>query len=193
MRCDTQSPDRRAAPVGTDIARTVGQMFPRPTPRRRVDRPLCASVPPFAVLAATAIAIVSGGCASAGGGGTLTPADYDATMTEICVATDARLDALPTPPEQIGASDWAGEVSRAFRAEASSASALTVDAEVRELHRSFVTTTQDLADQWSQLATALATDPDDIGSTDVEITALSLGRDDVATDLGLEACVRSER
>ena len=82
-------------------------------------------------------------------------------------------------------------MARAYRAEATAASNLVVDASVREAHRSYTVTTEDLVDRYDDLSAALSTAADDIGDITTAITELSLGRDDVAADLGLEACVRS--
>lgn len=116
---------------------------------------------------------------------------YVAGMSEICTATNARLDALPEPPEQISASNWAAEVARAFRAEAAAAGALVVDATVRSDHGTYTTTTDDLAAAYDDLAVAVGAGTDDIMSVTTEITELSLGRDDVAVRLDLDTCVRS--
>lgn len=143
------------------------------------------------VVGVSLVSVGLGACTSDGGDTALVGDSYMSEMTTICVSTDDRLAALPAPPEQISPTDWAAEVARAFRAESTAASNLTVDGDIRELHRSFTTTTADLADTYDDLSATLTTDPDGIGEINVEITELSLGRDDVATELGLDACVRS--
>lgn len=174
MRCD--APGRRPAPTVRRPRRTVG------------------AVPTTAGLLVATLVVVAAatGCSSDGdgSGGALGGDDYTAAMTDLCRRTDDRLDALPAPPEQISADDWATEVARALRAEQTAADALVVDAELRSDHGAYTTTTGDLAARYDDLAAALAAS-DDVTTLTTEITELSLGRDDTAAQLGLDACVRS--
>ena len=119
-----------------------------------------------------------------------TVADYVSAMHDICRSTDARLDAVGTPPDDINPGDWAREVGLAFRAESEAAGALIVASSVGEQHRRLVRTTTDLAQAFADLAGAIDTDGE-IATLNTEITELSLGRDDLAVEIGLPDCARS--
>lgn len=119
-----------------------------------------------------------------------TVADYVSAMHDICRSTDARLDALGTPPDDINPGDWAREVGLALRAEFESAGALIVVSSVGEQHRRLIRTTTDLSQAYSDLGDAIDTGAE-ISVLNTEITQLSLGRDDLAVELGLPECARS--
>ena len=126
-------------------------------------------------------------------GDRLSPALYTAQVDEICAATDAELAELPSPPEEISAVDWAGEVAGTLRDEADDLDDIRVGASRRDDHASFVENTVAQADQWDELAEALSgvDDPDvaaTIGDIRTEILELSLGRADLADELGLSGC-----
>ena len=140
----------------------------------------------------SAAILSAAGCASDGAGASpLSGERYIAAMGEICVDTDARLAALPEPPEAISAADWAAEVALALAAEAERAEELVVDQSIGSNHRTFVTTTNDIAASYRILSTTVVDDPEGVGVLTTEITEFSLGRDDVAAELGLTECVRS--
>ena len=154
------------------------------------------------VVALVVIALVLGstGCSSTTGDGgdddgtALTPALYTQAMSDICTTTTERLATLPVPPDEISRADWAGEVSRALRDEAAAFDRIEVGDERRTDHASIVANTEDQAEQWMALSVALApgaaTDTGDASIADLttEITELTLGRNDLADEMGLVGC-----
>lgn len=131
-------------------------------------------------------------CQSSGDDTAALTGDAYVTATEaICADTNERLDALPSPPDGISATDWADEVALAFGAESERTRDLLVDGEFRSTHLDFVTTTTELADRYRALSATITDDPDGIGAISTEITELTLGRNDLALELGLDGCVRS--
>ncbi len=111
-------------------------------------------------LIVVALVLGSVGCSSTSGNGddadALSPALYIQAMGDICDATTERLDALPTPPDEISRADWAGEVSRALRDEAAAFDEIDVGDDRRTDHASFVENTEGQAAGWMALGEALA-------------------------------------
>ena len=151
-----------------------------------------------AILITLAAVLVAGGCSTdddAGGPPPLTPALYTQSMSDICATTTGRLDALPTPPDEISRADWAGEVSHALRDEAAAFDAIDVGSSLRDDHGSLVANTEDQASQWSALGEALATDAETGTADDATISdlvtaigELTLGRNELAAQMGLSGC-----
>ena len=150
----------------------------------------------FLLAALLVIALVLGsvGCSSTSGSGdgdTLSPTLYTQAMSDICTDTTERLDALPDPPDEISRSDWAGEVSRALLAEAAAFDEIDVGDDRRTDHASFVENTEGQAASWMALGEALAAgapDADAVSELTTEISELTLGRNDLADDMGLTGC-----
>lgn len=139
------------------------------------------------------VLLVSSACQSSGSDATpLIDSAYVAATDAVCADTNGRLDALPAPPDGISATDWANEIALAFSAEAERTGDLLVDRSIRGTHLDFVTTTAELADRYRTLSETVVADPDGIGEISTEITELSLGRNDLAAELGLVECVRSD-
>jgi len=150
-------------------------------------------------LIVVALVLGSVGCSSTSGNGddpdALTPALYVQAMGDICDATTERLDALPTPPEEISRADWAGEVSRALRDEAAAFDEIDVGDDRRTDHASFVENTEGQAAGWMALGDALAdAEPDNvtISALTTDLTELTLGRNDLADEMGLAGCQARE-
>ncbi len=114
--------------------------------------------------------------------------------TDICAATDERLAELPAPGDGLAETDWAGEVSRVVETEADALGDVGTISDVRDDHRTFITNTRDQAAQWSLLSTAIASaDADGIDSARTEILELSLGRIELAEELGISGCRERSR
>lgn len=142
-------------------------------------------------LAFATLGIAASACTSSGSGSTALIGSAYVTATDlICADTNSRLDALPSPPDGISATDWADEVALAFSAESQRTGDLLVDSSIRGTHLDFVTTTSELADRYSTLSATITNDPDSIGAISTEVTELTLGRNDLAAELGLDDCVR---
>ena len=146
-------------------------------------------------LIVVALVLGSVGCSSTSGNGddadALSPALYVQTMGDICDATTDRLAALPTPPDEISRADWAGEVSRALRDEATAFDEINVGDDLRTDHASFVENTEGQAAGWVALGAALAEDEPDsatISELTTDITELTLGRNDLADEMQLAGC-----
>lgn len=146
-------------------------------------------------LIVVAMVLASTGCSTTTGasdddpGAPLEASFYPAAMSEVCATTDARLSALPSPPEQISNVDWAGEVASSLQAETDALDAVDEPGDLRAPHRDFVANTQDQATAWSSLSTALAND--DAAGIDLartEILELSRGRNALADELGALGC-----
>jgi hypothetical protein len=150
----------------------------------------------FVVVALLVVAMVlaSTGCTTNEGDDRaepLTDLTYPAALDEICAATASELDAVPDPPEQISRVDWAGEVSRVLDNEANRFDALRVTVDLREPHGSLVRTARAQAEQLALLGDVLdesTGDSTDIESISDEIRSLSLGREELATELGAPSC-----
>lgn len=148
----------------------------------------------LAVVALVVVAMVlaSTGCTTTDGDDAALASDtYPDAMTEICAATSSELDAVPEPPEQISRVDWAAEVSRILDNEADRFDTLKVEPDLREPHGSLVRTAREQATQIALLGDALGGDAADSGgieSISDEIRSLSLGREELATGLGVPTC-----
>lgn len=168
----------------------------RPTPRFVSMSPELRKNLVFVLVALLIVAMVlaSTGCTTTSGdGGDGSSADQDAAglMNDICEATAAELDALPDPPEQISRVDWAAEVARVLDNEANRLDALSVEVGLREAHGSLVRTAREQATQFALLGDTLREpSPDSAGIESVsnEIRSLSLGREDLAAELGVPNC-----
>jgi hypothetical protein len=146
-------------------------------------------------LIVVALVLGSVGCSSTSGNGddadALSPALYTQAMGDICDATTQRLDVLPVPPDEISRTDWAGEVARALRDEAAAFDEIDVGDARRTDHASFVENTEGQAASWLALGEALAVaEPDGptISDLTTEISELTLGRNDLADEMGLAGC-----
>ncbi|MFT6289878.1 MAG: hypothetical protein ACJAR2_000463 [Ilumatobacter sp.] len=131
--------------------------------------------------------------ASAGDAEELSAGLYSQRMSDICIATNTELDALPTPPGEIGVVDWTAEVARLLGEEAMAFDEIQVGDDLRTDHASLVENTDDQAAQWAVLNEAL-TQPEAAGAGELiatardEIAELSLGRNDLAVEMGLDGC-----
>ncbi len=117
-------------------------------------------------------------------------------LARICTETADGVVALPTDPAQLSQTDYSTEVARLLENEAAAVDRLIVlDAGLRTDLRTFVTNTRDQADGWRRLADAVDSntlgDLPDVTELTTEITELSLGRDDLADEMGVAACRRA--
>jgi hypothetical protein len=135
--------------------------------------------------------VTVGGCVSDPIAEEITVAGYGARMTEICSATRSALAELGTPPTEITTVDFANEVARLLATEADAARATIAPDELDDDHRAFVQNTDQQVTAWRALADIAATASDDsaaLGEARTRIGELTLGRDDLAADMGLDAC-----
>lgn len=118
----------------------------------------------------------------------MTEADYLAELDAICADTTAELAALPVPPEQISVTDFATGAAEALSAEAERMRRLDAPADLDGDHRALVLNTDDQAAAWREVAADAA-----VGETTFDtqrIGELTLGRNDLAAEIGADACVR---
>lgn len=115
---------------------------------------------------------------------------YRAALTEVCANAAETQSALVEPTDTAGIAPFATEVARLLDAEAEAARSLRPPDELDADHRAFVQNTADQARGWRELA---ATDTDDAAAfaeLRTEILQLTLGRDDLATEMGVDGCRR---
>jgi|GEM_PF-5329901 len=121
--------------------------------------------------------------------GRLAASSYPEQMNGACVAANDLLRALPTPPSQISDTDWAGEVARIIGGEAAAFDRITVSPTLRDDHRALVLNTEQQSEQWASVSAALGSDDQAaVGELSAEIGALTLGRNDLAIEMGLTDC-----
>jgi hypothetical protein len=119
----------------------------------------------------------------------LSPSLYPAAMGDICAESNIQLAELPAPTDETTRANWVDDVAGILLAESAAFAEISVDGELGADHRAFVANTQEQAEQWAAVATALRTDsPDDLAAASEEIAALTLGRNDLATEMGLSGC-----
>ena len=117
--------------------------------------------------------------------------DYRTQLTTVCTNATASRLSLTEPTDSGEVAAFALNVAAMVDAEAEQARALSAPNELDADHRAFVQNTADQAARWRLLAT---TSPDDIeafGSLQTEILELTLGRDDLTSEMGIDACRRS--
>lgn len=154
------------------------------------------------VLAATLAAGLAAGCDPTPTGSEATADGYRSELAAICVETAAALDALPTPPEQIPVAEFAVDAASILTAQAEQVRRLAVPDELADDHRAFVRNTEDQAAGWRAIADSTAagsgsTDESAVADSDLaalttRIGELQLGRDDLATEMAVTACRRTE-
>jgi hypothetical protein len=127
---------------------------------------------------------------SADEGAASSKVDYLAELAAACTVAGSALDDLPTPPEEISPDDFATEVASVLEQEADAVRRLRPPADLADDHRAFIRNTDDQARAWRDVAATVGTEPGAVNDLSTEILELSLGRDDLATEMGAEACRR---
>ncbi|MGK0277192.1 MAG: hypothetical protein ACI9N0_003593 [Ilumatobacter sp.] len=116
------------------------------------------------------------------------PGTYRAELGAVCEQTDQRQAALTDPVDAATTATFAQQVSTILAAEADAIRALQVPADLDDDHRAFIQNTDDQARQWTVLASTSVDDGAAFGDVQTAILQLSLGRDDLATAMGVDAC-----
>lgn len=137
------------------------------------------------------IALISGISCTPTEGAEPTTEEYTVAMEAICVETAAALAALPPPPDDTGRADFALAAAATIEAEAELAREIEPPAILDGDHRAFVANTDQQAARWRDIAEIPAEDADELNRVSGEIGALTLGRDDLAEEMGLAACRRT--
>jgi hypothetical protein len=120
-----------------------------------------------------------------------TPDGYAAAMEATCRDTAAELDALGTPPEESGHAEFAVAAATIIGDEAERAREIEAPDAAEDDHRAFIANTDDQASRWNELAVIAPDDAEELGRVSTEIAQLTLGRDELAQQMGLLACRRS--
>jgi hypothetical protein len=118
----------------------------------------------------------------------VTAEDYLRSLEEVCTATSAELQALPSPPEQISVADFASSAASALEDEATQAARLEPPDDLDDDHRAFLRNTDEQAAAWRAVAEG-GSDEDFVARTN-EIGQLVLGRNDLTDEMGAPACRR---
>lgn len=121
----------------------------------------------------------------------VTEVAYRTALAEICIDTRNLLDSLPTPPEQISIADFATEAANALSAEAEQIRRLDPDDELADDHRAFIRNTDEQAAAWNELGALPAGDAATLDPVVTRIGELTLGRDDLAIEMGVPGCQRT--
>jgi HAMP domain-containing protein len=117
--------------------------------------------------------------------------DYIEMMDAACAVTSGELAALPTPPGDISTPDFATLAATAIGNEAERARTIEPPDDLAADHRAFVANTDDQASRWREIAEISADDEAELNRLSSEIAQLTLGRDDLATEMGIVACRRA--
>jgi len=117
--------------------------------------------------------------------------EYAAAMEATCRDTVAELDALGTPPEESAHAEFALAAAMIIGGEAERARRIEPPDEAEDDHRAFIANTDDQASRWQELAVVAPGDAEELGRVSTEIAQLTLGRDELAQQMGLPGCLRS--
>jgi hypothetical protein len=116
------------------------------------------------------------------------PATYRFELGAVCEQTDQQQAALTDPVDAATTAAFAQQVSTILTTEANAIRALRVPADLDDDHRAFVQNTDDQARQWIVLASTSVDDGAAFGDVQTAILQLSLGRDDLAAAMDVDAC-----
>jgi hypothetical protein len=142
-----------------------------------------------AALTALTVPLAACGSDAAAPSGSAQVDEYRAEMTDACGVTAAALDALPAPTEGSMA-DFATEASALIADEAERLRVIEPPDDLDADHRAFVLNTDDQAASWAEVAATSATDSAALDRLVEEIGQLTLGRDELAGEMGIDACRR---
>jgi hypothetical protein len=148
---------------------------------------------PRRLLLVPALALLVAGCGSAGSGAPSASADaeqYAQMMDEACNITEAAFAALPEPTEAT-MPDFATQAAALIADEAERLRAIEPTDERADDHRAFVANTDRQAARWEEVAATSPTDSAELDRLLEAIGQLTLGRDELALEMGVEGCRRA--
>ena len=131
--------------------------------------------------------VMTAGCASEAAPAVDASA-YRAELAAICVASNAERLAIADPLDQAGVANFARSVADVLTRQAEAARALRSPDDLDDDHRAFVQNTADQAAAWTSLAITPSSDTEQFGALQTTILELTLGRDDLATEMDILAC-----
>ena len=148
---------------------------------------------PRRLLLVPALTLLLATCGSDGSGASSASVEaeqYVRMMEEACSATEVSLAALPEPTEATMV-DFATQAAAVIADEAERLRAIEPPDDGADDHRAFIANTDQQAARWGEVA---VTSPGDQAALDrliVEIGQLTLGRDELALEMGLDGCRRA--
>ena len=129
----------------------------------------------------------------------VTEADYIDEMGAACRVTLAELAALPSPPVEITMTDFAALAATAIEHEAERIRTIEPPDDLDGDHRAFIANTDDQASRWREIGTGIdtgggddAADAAELNRLSGDIAQLTLGRDDLAVEMGISVCRRAD-
>lgn len=159
---------------------------PSRQPSRRSSRqPRIARALTFGAMACLAAATV--GCSSEAAP-SADPTTYRTELAAVCTTSQAERSAVSEPVDTAGVTAFARTIAEVLTREADAARALQVPADLDADHRAFVQNTADQAAGWTALAAVPPDDAEQFSAVQTTILELTLGRDDLATEMGVPAC-----
>ena len=139
-----------------------------------------------------ALAIALGACTDdENNNSQVTEGEYLGALETICTGTSEELASLPEPPEQISVANFATEASNALTREAERVRLLNPPDNLADDHRAFIRNTDDQAKAWNELGSLPADPGDALEPMVTNIGQLTLGRNDLALEMGAPACQRN--
>jgi hypothetical protein len=139
------------------------------------------------------LAVASASCASSGAGAPSASeqaARYTEQMEQACAVTATALDALPEPTGATMA-DFASQAAAVIADEAERLRVIEPPDDAAADHRAFIANTDRQAASWGEVAGTEATDTAELDRLVEEIGQLTLGRDELAHEMGLDGCRRA--
>lgn len=116
------------------------------------------------------------------------PVAYRSEISAICEQTKQQQAALTGPVDAATTVGFAKQVSTILTDEANAIRTLQVPASLDNDHRAFIQNTDDQARKWTLLASTSVDDPAAFGDVQTAILQLTLGRDDLAATMNVDAC-----
>ena len=116
------------------------------------------------------------------------PAAYRSELGAICEQTKQQQAALTDPVDAVTTVAFAQQVTVILTTEANAVRALQVPADLDNDHRAFIQNTDDQARQWTTLGSTSVDDPAAFGGVQTAILQLTIGRDDLAVAMSVDAC-----
>lgn len=117
-------------------------------------------------------------------------ATYIPMMERVCADAETARQAVAAPAGDADVATFAAQIAALLRAEADQARALPAPSDLDADHRAFVQNTDDQAAAWELLASTPPSETAEFGQIQTEILELTLGRNDLAAEMGLDpGCV----
>lgn len=113
--------------------------------------------------------------------------DYREALTALCTTSAEERSAL-APPDDTNVAEFTSSVADILTRQADAARALRPPNDLDADHRAFVQNTADQATQWALLSATSPEDTEQFGVLQTAILELTLGRDDLATEMDVPGC-----